>query len=56
MIEMNRAYHEGMPDMDEPVNVDMDPEEALRLLLREEHVEEPQDAPTDEDSNEEDTD
>jgi hypothetical protein len=25
-----------MPDMDEPVNVEMEPEEALRLLLGEE--------------------
>lgn len=26
-----------MPDMDEAVNVDMEPEEALRILLGEEH-------------------
>jgi len=30
---VSRAYHVGVPDMDEPVKVDLDPEEALRLLL-----------------------
>jgi hypothetical protein len=28
-----------MPDMDEPVNVDLEPEEALRILLGEERAE-----------------
>lgn len=29
-----------MPDMDEPVNVDMEPEDALRVLLGEERRDE----------------
>jgi hypothetical protein len=29
-----------MPDMDEPVNVDLEPEDALRVLLGEERREE----------------
>jgi hypothetical protein len=36
-----------MPDMDEPVNVDMEPEEALRILLGEEHRDEDEAAEND---------
>ena len=36
-----------MPDMDEPVNVDMEPEEALRTLLGEKRREEQDDSEQD---------
>lgn len=42
-----------MPDLDEPVNVDMEPEDALRVLLGEERRE--QDAAEDENVDEADT-
>ena len=38
-------------DLDEPVNADLDPEDALRLLLGVERREPDDDAPDDEDAN-----
>lgn len=36
-----------MPDLDEPVNVDLEPEEALRVLLGEERRESEEDSEED---------
>ena len=40
-----------MPDLDEPVNVDMEPEDALRVLLGEERRETESDDDGDEDES-----
>lgn len=42
-----------MPDLDEPVNIDLEPEDALRILLGEERRE--QIEPTEDEDEEEDT-